>query len=100
MKTKKDFEVEIEKAYEQCRMNIINVSKNVESEGDLNIFCNDSMKEFYAFMPYYSFNIYLSELSYEDSLEMNGYGLQKSKELHDLYTELFLAKRRGFDNFE
>lgn len=27
MKTKKDFEVEIEKAYEHCRMNIINASK-------------------------------------------------------------------------
>jgi len=24
MKTKKDFEIEIEKAYEKCRMNIIN----------------------------------------------------------------------------
>lgn len=100
MKIKADFENEIEKVFEQCRMNIINASRNVEKEDDLTIFYNDSMKEFYAFMPYYSFYIYLSELSYEDSLEMNGYGLQKSKELHDLYTELFLKKRRAFDNFE
>lgn len=100
MKTKKDFEIEIEKAYEQCRMNIINASKNVKKEDDLTIFYNDSMQEFYSFMPYYSFYIYLSELSYKDSLEVNGYGLQKSKELHDLYTELFLARKRMFDNLE
>ncbi|UKB82102.1 hypothetical protein LF887_13910 [Chryseobacterium sp. MEBOG06] len=98
MKTKKDFEIEIEKAYEKCRMNIINASKNIKKEDDLIIFYNNSMQELYSFMPYYSFYIYLSELSYEDSLEVNGYGLLKSKELHDLYTELFLTRRRVFDN--
>lgn len=96
MKTVEIFINEINELFKDCKNKIIEYSIEIKNEKGLQEFYNKSLFEFYRLMPYYSFYIYFENLSYEDSLEVNNYGLTKSKELHDLYSQIFLQKRREF----
>lgn len=90
MKNKIEWIAEIDTIYNNCEKNIKDYAINVNTIEELSVFYNESLKEFYTFMPYCSFNIYIQDnLDYLTILELNQYGLNKSVELHDLYTGLF-----------
>ncbi|MCT4142046.1 hypothetical protein HZP65_15020 [Elizabethkingia anophelis] len=90
MKNKIEWIAEIDAMYNDCKKNIESYAINVNTMEELSIFYDKSLKEFYTFMPYYSFNIYIQDkLDYLMILELNQYGLNKSVELHNLYTGLF-----------
>ncbi|MCT3979666.1 hypothetical protein HZQ31_03710 [Elizabethkingia anophelis] len=90
MKNKMEWIAEIDAMYDGCKKNIESYAINVNTMEELSIFYDKSLKEFYTFMPYYSFNIYIqNKLDYLTVLELNQHGLNKSLELHTIYTELY-----------
>ncbi|WP_434981055.1 hypothetical protein [Daejeonia sp. YH14] len=97
MRTKLDFRNEINTIYQDCKDKLKSFSDEVQSLEDLGKFYDKSLQEFYKFMPYYSFYIY-KDLSYEDCLELNGYGLEKSGDLHKYYSYLYKEKCNEFNN--
>ncbi len=96
MKTVEIFINEINELYKDCENRIIEYSIEIDNEKSLQEFYDKSLSEFYRLIPYYSFYIYFEHLSYEDSLEVNSYGMTKSRELHNLYSQIFLQKRKEF----
>lgn len=96
MKSKNDYINLIDEKFEQIKQKILLYSQNISTDGDLHDFYDNCLNEFYSFMPFYSFKL-ANDLCYSQFLEVNQYALQKSNELHGLYTRLFNEKKDSLE---
>lgn len=97
MKTKEDFIQEIKVVAINTEANIRNFSTNVIDEQTLHQFYGRCLELFYRFMPYYCFMLPFHHLSEDEMLEINQFGLDKSQELHKLYSKIYVERRNAID---
>lgn len=97
MKTKADFIQEIKVLAKNTEANIKNFSTKVVDEQTLHQFYDRCLEQFYKFMPCYCFMMPFNHLSEVEMLEINQFGLDKSQELHKLYSRIYVEKRNAID---
>lgn len=88
MQSKFDYLKEIDEKFLEIKRNIFSYSESVTSIEELHSFYDNCLNEFYKFMPYYTFKL-AQNLSDDDFLYVNQCALDKSNELHLIYTKLF-----------
>ena len=97
MKTKEDFIQEIKVLAINTEANIRNFSTKVVDAQTLHQFYDRCLEQFYKFMPCYCFMLPFHHLSEEEMFEINQFGLDKSDELHKLYSRIYVEKRNAID---
>lgn len=94
MKTKEDFIQDIEVLAINTEANIKHFSTLVVDAQTLHQFYDRCLEQFYRFMPCYCFMLPFNHLSEKEMLEINQYGLDKSRELHEIYSRIYTQKSK------